>query len=170
MLRARSWNTTRFVLKHAVAAAVVTAGTGLFAGTSWMLSFLWATMTNSGGDPALPFLSTVMGGLASGAAVSVMVLLPATALAEVMTARARLRFWWQVPLAAAAVLGIGAVAAAAGTASHLAPGTVAVQAIAVTIRRLAALVVYWWSLQSTDWLLRTAFQISPDWRKPCAGH
>ena len=155
MLRASSWNTTRFVVKHAVAAAVVTAGTGLFAGASWLVTFLWATMTSSGSDPALPFFSTVMGGVTSGAAASVLVLLPSTALAEFVTARARLRIWWQVPLAAVVILGIGVVATVVDTANQLALSTAATQMLAATMRRLAALVVYWWSLQSTDWLLRT---------------
>ena len=156
MLRARSWNTTRFVVKHMVAAAVVTAGTGLFAGASWLTGFLWATMTSSGSDPAIPFLSAVMGGLASGAAGSVLVLLPSTALAEVVAARARLRIWWQVPLAAAVILGIGVVTAVVETtANQMALGTAAAMMVSGVVRRLAALVVYWWSLQSTDWLLRT---------------
>ena len=90
MALATSWNTTRFVVKHTVAAAVVTAGTGLFAGVSWLAAYLWASMSHSGSEPAFPFLWAVLGGLASGAASSVLVLLPSTALAEVVATRARL--------------------------------------------------------------------------------
>ena len=43
MALATSWNTTRFAVKHTVAAAIVTAGTGLFAGVSWLTMYLWAS-------------------------------------------------------------------------------------------------------------------------------
>jgi hypothetical protein len=161
MALATSWNTTRFVVKHLVAAAVVTAGTGLLAAVSWLAAYLWASMSHSGSEPALPFLWAVMGGLGSGAASSVLVLLPSTTLAEVVGTRARLRVWWQLPLAALVILGIGMVTVIFNTtANHVALGSASALMLSATVRMLAALFVYWWSLQSIDWLLRTTVRVA----------
>lgn len=161
MALATSWNTTRFVVKHTVAAAVVTAGTGLFAGVSWLAASLWASMSHSGSEPAFPFLWVVLGGLTSGALTSVLVLLPATALAEVVATRARRRIWWQLPLAALVILGIGMVTAIFNTiANHVAVSVALALMLTATVRMLASLFVYWWSLQSIDWLLRSAVRVA----------
>src|SRR5688572_22305165 len=161
MALATSWNTTRFVVKHTVAAAVVTAGTGLFAAVSWLAAYLWASMSHSGSEPAFPFLWTVLGGLASGAATSVLALLPSTALAEVIATRARKRVWWQLPLAALVILGIGMVTAIFNTiANHVALSVALALMLTATVRMLASLFVYWWSLQSIDWLLRTTVRVA----------
>ena len=159
MALATSWNTARFVVKHTVAAAVVTAGTGLIAGVSWLTMYLWAAMAHSGSEPAIPFLSAVMGGLASGAASSVLVLLPSTALAEVVATNSRLRLWWQLPLAALVISGIGIVTAIVNSANDVTLNTALALMLTATVGRMAALFVYWWALQSTDWLLRSTVRV-----------
>jgi hypothetical protein len=160
MALATSWNTTRFVVKHTVAAAVVTAGAGLFAGVGWLTMFLWAAMAHSGNEPAIPFLSAVMGGLASGAASSVLVLLPSTALAEVVATNARLRLWWQMPVAALVILGIGIVTTIFNAANDVTLSTALTLLLTTTVSRVAVLFVYWWALQSTDWLLRSTVRVA----------
>jgi len=157
---ATHWNATRFVLKHVVATAVVIAGSGVLAATGWIVGDVWAVMTH-GSEPTLGFLPTVSGALVAGAATAALVLLPATALAELTAVRAGFRTWRQVPIAALIIAAIGILTTLVSVAGNQAPLTSSLTlALAVTARRLVALVVYWWALQSTDWLLRSTVRVA----------
>jgi hypothetical protein len=152
---ATRWNATRFVLKHLAASAVVVAGSGALAAASWLATYLWTAMTNSGSEPSVTFASAVIGALGGGIISAALVFLPATALAEVIAARTRLGIWRQLPIAALTVAGI-ALGAAVFAALTNQPVIVPALGVALTATAwlLAGVVVYWWVLQSTDWLLR----------------
>lgn len=152
---ATRWNVTRFVLKHLAASAVVVTGSGALAAASWLATYLWTAMTNSGSEPSVTFASAVTGALGAGIISAAFVFLPATALAEVIAARARLGIWRQLAIAALTVVGItlGAALFTALTNQPVfvpAPGVV----LTTTAWLLAGVVVYFWILQSADWLLR----------------
>ena len=152
----RQWNTTRFVLKHLAASSAIVAGSGALAGVWWLATYLRGTMTSNGSDPAVTFAATVFGALASATVSAALVLLPATAVAEWIATRARLRTLWQIPVAALTIVVIGvcfgAITAVTNQPSFVfAPGRV----MTAAAPQLAALVVYCWALQSADWLLRT---------------
>lgn len=152
---ATRWNATRFVLKHLAASAVVVTGSGALAAASWLATYLWTAMTNSGSEPSVTFASAVTGALGAGIISAAFLFLPATTLAELLAARAGLGIWRQLPVAALTVVGItlGAALFTAVTDQPVfvpAPGVV----LTTTTWLLAGVVVYWWVLQSTDWLLR----------------
>ena len=149
------WNVTRFVVKHLAASAVVVAGSGALASISWLATYLWTAMTNSGGEPSVTFAAAVIGALGSATVSAALVFLPSTALAEVIAARARLGVWRQLPIAilTAIAIGIGATVFTAVT-NPPASGLTLSLATTATLWLLAGVVVYWWVLQSTDWLLR----------------
>lgn len=152
---ATRWNATRFVLKHLAASAVVVTGSGALAAASWLATYLWTAMTNGGSEPSVTFASAVTGALGAGIISAALVFLPATALAEVIAARTRLGIWRQLPIAALTVAG---TALGAGAVAVLTNQPVLVPALGVALTAtawlLAGVVVYWWVLQSTDWLLR----------------
>jgi hypothetical protein len=151
------WNTTRFVLKHLAASSAIVAGSGVLAAASWMATYLWAAMTSNGSEPAVTFVSAVIGAWSSAIVRAVLVLLPATAIAEWIAIRARLRVWWQLPLAAFTVVAIGISFGVITAVTNESSIVLALRrAMTAAAPQLAALVVYWWALQSTDWLLRTA--------------
>jgi hypothetical protein len=137
----------RFAVKHAVASAVVIAGIVAFTAASFLALFAWAVAAGEplGGPMAFPFM--VLLALAASAVV-VAILLLTTALAEWICARCRWGLFAQIP-AGTAILGIALLPAAflLFDASLLA-------AAGMWALLLPALGVYWWSMQSVDWLLR----------------
>ncbi len=155
---ATRWNATRFVLKHLAASAVVVTGSGALTAASWLATYLWTAMINSGSgsEPSVTFVSAVIGALGSGIISAALVFLPATTLAEVIAARARLGIWRQLPIAAITVVGIAIGAAVlAVLTNQSAAGLALGLAVTATAWLLAGVIVYWWVLQSTDWLLRS---------------
>lgn len=152
---ATRWNATRFVLKHLAASAVVVTGSGALSAASWLVTYVWTAMTNSGSEPAVTFASAVTGAFGAGIISAALVFLPATTLAEMIAARSRLGLWRQLQVAALTVVGIGigsALLAVLTTQSASAPALRL--GITTTAWLLGGVVVYWWVLQSTDWLLR----------------
>ena len=151
------WNVTRFVVKHLAASSVVIAGSGALASVSWLATYLWTAMTRSGAEPTVTFAAAVFGAIGSAAVSAAVVFLPATALAEVVTSKRRLGTLRQLPIAVLTIftLGIGALVVAA-VANQSASGLTLKLAMTATAWLLAGVIVYWWVLQSTDWLLRAA--------------
>jgi hypothetical protein len=151
---ATQWNSTRFVLKHTAAAAIVIAGTTLFAVVSSLLLFLRAV---AGGGDSLPveFPVLVLGGAAAATVSVAAVLMPATILAERASQRLGLRIWWQIPISAAIALGLALTGGLlyAGVANQPVSASLAIAAAAGGAL-LVPLGVYWWALQSADWVLR----------------
>jgi hypothetical protein len=115
----------------------------------------WAALTGGGlgGPLALPFL--VLFALVASIATAALILFPATALAEWICARREMALGWQIPIAVACM---AACVAAATMAMFLLRGTSLQSAAAAAgmlfVVLLIPLGVYWWSMQSTDWLLR----------------
>jgi len=153
------WNVTRLVVKHLAATSVVVAGSAVLTAVSWLATYLWTAMTNSGGEPTVTFAGAVFGAMGAAAVSAALLFLPATALAEVIAAKARLGVWRQLPIAALTVvtLGFGATVIAAVT-NQSASGLTLRLAMTATAWLLAGVVVYWWVLQSTDWLLRAGLR------------
>jgi hypothetical protein len=150
------WNATRFVLKHTAAAAIVIGGSTLLAAASYLVLFLRAVASGAdiGSPVAFPFM--VLGGAAAAVVSVVVVLMPATISAEAAAWRLGLRILWQIPISAAVTLGLAtgggllyAVVSSEAVSTSLAMGAAAGGAL------LVPLGVYWWALQSADWVLRT---------------
>lgn len=147
----------RFALKHAIAASVVIAGIVAVTVASYFALLAWAVLMGQplGGPLALPGM--VLFALIAGIVAVGLVLLPATALAERITERKQVRAVFQIPIATAlagsfVVLTTSVITVARGTpwaSAALAAGVI----FAIL---LVPLGVYWWSMQSVDWLLRTA--------------
>jgi hypothetical protein len=145
----------RFAAKHAVASAVVTAGIVTLTAVSYIALLAWAALTGGGlgGPLALPFL--VLFAFVAAIAAAALILFPATALAEWICARREMGVGWQIPvsvacMAACVVAAAGVMSALRGTSLH---GTASAAGILFVVL-LVPLGVYWWSMQSTDWLLR----------------
>ena len=145
----------RFAVKHAVAAGIVIAGIAGFTAASYFALLAWAVLMGEplGGPLAFPF-AVLFAVVASVVAIGA-VLLPVTAFAEWICQRRGVRVWWQIPVATA-VMGIWLLTMAVMTAALRAAsvGSTAVPAGIVFLILLVPLGIYWWSMQSADWILR----------------
>lgn len=155
------WNAARFILKHTVAALIIIGGAGLLAALTWIVLFLWAVITNGGLGSPLAFPMMVLAGLALGAGSVAGALLPATVVAEAVSAGVGLRVWWQVPIAALLVVLATLIGAISYGASGYAPlGQSLLFSVPAAGILLLLLLAYWSALQSTDWLLKTSARIA----------
>jgi hypothetical protein len=144
----------RFAAKHAVAAAVVVGGITILTATSYFALLIWAALTGQplGGPLAFPFL--VLFALAASVVCVAVILLPTTALTEWMCLKRDLRVAIQIPLSVAclgAYVLVGALLMALLSEGSLAIATK--NAAIVFVMLLVPLGAYWWSMQSTDWIL-----------------
>jgi len=147
------WNATRFALKHTIAAATVIAGMVVCAAVSFVVGVLMIAARD--GDTTT-FPSTILFGLLTAVASVVLVLMPITSATELLCQRARLRLWWQIPLSLAMLAAVGAgLAAVSITSGATLPTSVRIASL-VSAALVIPLAVYWWALQSTDWVLRTS--------------
>jgi hypothetical protein len=147
----------RFAVKHAIAAGVVITAMIALATASYVALLVWAVLVGEplGGPLAFPFmiLIAVVASVISVGAV----LLPVTALTEWICVRRQIRLQWQIPIDTA-VMGMWLLMLAAiGAAVRGAPiGSTAVPTGTVFLLLLVPLGMYWWSMQSADWILRVA--------------
>jgi hypothetical protein len=150
------WNAVQFAVKHAVAAAVVISGIIALTSVSYFALLVWAA--------AFPFM--VLFALFGSVASVLFVLLPATALTEWICVKRRAHLLVQIPIAtvlmAVCVLSAALVAATALESSVHRAASVAA---AVFGALLVPLGVYWWSLQSAEWLIHSATRILAHMRR-----
>ena len=150
-------NAVRFAVKHAVATGVVVGGVVAFTAASYFALLAWAVLAGEslGGPLAFPFM--VLFALIASLVSVGFILLPATAVAEWIAARKRLRVASQIPIAIAlAVVFIVAAALVISVLREMSWGSAAAAAGWMFALLLVPLGVYWWSMQSADWLLRAA--------------
>jgi hypothetical protein len=148
-----SWTTTRFAIKHVIAAALVAAGMAVCAAVSFVVGIM---MMAARGTSAAGFPSTVLLTFLAGIASVVLVLAPVTMAAERLTRRARLHVRWQIPIALALLGVVGLGLTWISGVSGVAPEAAARSSSIVTAALLIPLAAYWLVLQSADWLLRRA--------------
>ena len=156
-------NAVRFAVKHAVATGVVVGGILTFTAASYFALLAWAVLVGEplGGPLAFPFMGLFA--LVASVLSAVLIILPATVAAEWISVKRQLSVAIQIPIATAlagvfllfvaiviSVLGGTSVVSAAGAAGF------------VFALLLVPLGVYWWAMQSADWLLRSA----TDWFRP----
>ena len=150
------WNAVQFAVKHAVAAAVVISGIIALTSVSYFALLVWAA--------AFPFM--VLFALFGSVASVLFVLLPATALTEWICVKRRAHLLVQIPVAtvlmAVCVLSAALVAATALESSVHRAASVAA---AVFGALLVPLGVYWWSLQSAEWLIHSATRLLAHMRR-----
>lgn len=150
-----SWRATRFAIKHTIAAGIVMAGMALCAAIAFVAGVVLSAARDSATTPSpVPFA------FVAGIMSVVFVLAPLTMATEWICERARLRLWWQIPISLILLgaVGIGLTAVAVGTGAAL---TAAARMAGIaTAALLIPLAVYWWSLQSADWLLRTGGHVA----------
>ena len=150
------WNAVQFAVKHAVAAAVVISGIIALTSVSYFALLVWAA--------AFPFM--VLFALFGSVASVLFVLLPATALTEWICVKRRAHLLVQIPIAtvlmAVCVLSAALVAATALESSVHRAASVAA---AVFGALLVPLGVYWWSLQSAEWLIHSATRLLAHMRR-----
>ena len=160
------WNAVQFAVKHAVAAAVVISGIIAFTSLSYFALLVWAAIVGGGlgGPLAFPFM--VLFALIGSVASVLFVLLPATALTEWICVKRRAHLLVQIPIAtvlmAVCVLSAALVAATALESSVHRAASVAA---AVFGALLVPLGVYWWSLQSAEWLIHSATRLLAHMRR-----
>jgi hypothetical protein len=151
-----SWRAARFALKHTIAAGVVIAGMAVCAA----VAFIVGVVMLAAHDSATTFPSSVPFALVAGVMSVVLVLAPITIASELFCERARLRLWWQIPLSFVLLCGVGAGLAAVAMSAG-ATSTAAARAAGIaTASLMIPLGVYWWALQSADWLLRTGGHVA----------
>jgi len=150
------WKAVQFAVKHAVAAAVVISGIIALTSVSYFALLVWAA--------AFPFM--VLFALFGSVASVLFVLLPATALTEWICVKRRAHLLVQIPIAtvlmAVCVLSAALVAATALESSVHRAASVAA---AVFGALLVPLGVYWWSLQSAEWLIHSATRLLAHMRR-----
>lgn len=149
----------RFAVKHAVASGVVVTAVVVFAAASYFALLAWAMLVGEplGGPLAFPFL-VLFAMVASVASVGA-VLLPVTALTDWICFGRHVRLLWQIPRATALMgLWLLMVAVIAAVVRGAAVGSTAVFAGIVFLVLLIPLGMYWWSVQSTDWILAIAMR------------
>lgn len=156
----------RFAVKHAVAAGVVVANIMTFSATSYFALLAWSVLVGAplGGPLAFPFM-VLLAVVASVASVGG-ALFPVTALTEWICLRHQIRVPWQIPIATTAMgawlLMLAVIAAAVrGTPIE----STAVPAGIAFLVLLVPLGMYWWSMQSADWIL----SVSTRWWSPRRG-
>lgn len=144
----------RFAVKHAVGAAAVIVGITAFSAASYFALLAWAVLMGEplGGPLAFPFMvlfAVVASIVCVGAA-----LLPVTALTEWICRRWQLRLAWQIPIATAVMAtGLLMFAMIGATVRGESLNSAAVLAGIVFLLLLAPLGMYWWSMQSADWIV-----------------
>ena len=147
----------RFAVKHVIATAVVVGGVVAFIAASYFALLAWAVLAGDplGGPVAFPFM-VLLALIASVVSVG-LILMPATALAEWVAVKHQLRRAFQIPIATALAGGQLLFAALVISVLRGIPWSSAAAAAGVIFALLLVpLGVYWWSIQSTDWLLRAA--------------
>ena len=161
MLPARNyWDPIRFVVKHAVAATVVVSGAVILTAASYFALLAWAVVAGGGlgGPLAFPFM--VLFALLASTAAVLLVLLPTTALTEWICRKRQAHRLIQIPVAtlvlAAYVLAATVVIALLAKSSVGKATSLAAVTIGVLLVPLGA---YWWSLQSTDWLIHVGIRL-----------
>jgi hypothetical protein len=150
-------NAMRFAVKHAVATAVVVGGIVAFTAASYFALLAWAVLVGDplGGPLAFPFM--VLFALFASVVSVGLILLPATALAEWVAVKKQLRMAFQIPIATA-LAGVQLLFAALviSVLGGMPWSSAAAAAGVIFALLLVPLGVYWWSMQSADWLLRAA--------------
>lgn len=150
-------NAMRFAVKHAVATGVVVGGIVAFTAASYFALLAWAVLVGEplGGPLAFPFM--VLFALVASVVSVGLILLPATAVAERISVRRQLRVAFQIPIATA-LAGVFLLFAALviSVLRGVSWGSAAAAAGVMFALLLVPLGVYWWSMQSADWLLRAA--------------
>ena len=144
----------RLAVKHAVAATVVGASIIAVTAASYFALFAWAVMLGEplGGPLAFPFMIVLA--VAASTISIVAVLFPATVLTDWICAGRQIRLPWQIPIAAA-VMGawLLTLTMIAGAARGDMVGSTAVSTGIVFLLLLVPLGLYWWSMQTADWIL-----------------
>ena len=147
----------RFAIKHAVATGVVIAGIVGVTAASYFALLAWAVLAGEplGGPLAFPFL--VLFALVASVVAAGLILFPATALTEWICVKNKFRLALQIPIATAFVAGYLLLAAViAAVVRDVSLASAATAAGVVFLLLLVPLGVYWWAMQSADWLLRIA--------------
>ena len=150
-------NAVRFAVKHALATGVVVGGVVAFTAASYFALLAWAVLAGQplGGPLALPFM--VLFALVASLGSVALILLPATAIAEWISVKKRLRVALQIPIATAlAAVFVVLAALVIAVLREMSWGSAAAAAGVIFALLLVPLGVYWWSMQSADWLLRAA--------------
>ena len=144
----------RYVLNHAIAAGVVTIAIAAFAAAVYfaLLGLAMLFGEDLGGPLALPFM--VLTAVIGIAASVWLVILPVTALTERICVKRGIRWLWQVPITTAAMGSWLLVLALAIAAIRDTPmDKAATVAGIVFLALLLPLGLYWWTMQSVDWIV-----------------
>jgi hypothetical protein len=145
----------RFAAKHAVASAFLVAGIVTLTASVYVALLMWAAVTGGGlgGPLTLPFLLlfAFVGSVVSAA----FILMPTTAFTEWVCKKRHLPLALQIPvsiacLAASLLAGAPLIAMIRNASVSFA----LTRAGIVFLLLLIPLGVYWWSMQSADWVLR----------------
>ncbi len=153
----RAGPATRFLVKHAVATAVIVGGVSALLATLYFVLLVVAILTDGGiGSPAtLPIVLVLTAVLMTGVALAMF--LPVTVAAGWISNRTGLTYLYEIPIAALLLVAyILLVAIAVGLAKAYPLSSAFWYASAVSLALLPALGVYWLCLQSTGWLLTGA--------------
>ncbi len=160
-----SWRAARFAIKHTIAAGVVIAGMAVCAA----IAFVVGVVVLAARDSATTFPSSVLFALVAGVMSVVLVLTPLTIATELFCERARLRLWWQIPISFGMLCAVGAGLAVVDVNAGATWAAAARVAGIATASLVIPMTVYWWALQSADWLLRTGGHVaSVVWPSRCA--
>jgi hypothetical protein len=151
-----SWRTARFAIKHTIAAGVVIAGMAV----AGALAFVVGVVMLAARDSSTTFPSSVLFALVAGVMSVVLVLAPITIATELFCERARLRLWWQIPISFGMLCAVGAGLAAVDVNAGATVTTAARVAGIATASLVIPMAVYWWALQSADWLLRNGGHVA----------
>jgi hypothetical protein len=138
----------RLVFKHTVATTVIVVATLALAVVSYFGLLIWAIPADSGigGPLALPFM--MLAGVLGALAACSLVFFPATIVAELVRRRSKLRFVWEIPLAAvsSALLCLLFV----WIVRRPRDGGLAGNSALVWASLAVPLGAYWWSAQAAD--------------------
>lgn len=144
----------RTVTSHAVAAGVVVGATVLGSVVAYVGLLAWAVLADEGlgGPMALPFMMLVA--LVAGVAAVLLVLGPATLIADALCAARAWPKWAAIPASTGVTLAICLAAGALLGARHSSVGDGVSTAAIAALALLAPLGLYWWSLRGASLLLR----------------
>lgn len=155
----------RFAVKHAVAATVVISGIVAFTAASYFALLAWAVIAGEGLGGPLAFPVMVLFALVASVVSVLLVLLPTTALTEWICVKRGVHRLWQIPVATLLLAGyVFSAALVAGVAWESSVHRAASLAGILFASLLVPLGAYWWSLQSTDWLIHSGTRVWKDVR------
>jgi hypothetical protein len=147
----------RFAVKHTVAGCLLVGTAITTTAASYFALLAWAILVGQplGGLLAFPFM--MLAALVASVLSVGLILLPATAVAEWIAVKKQLRMLVQI-LIAVGLTGVFLLIAMLGLAlmGEMSWGSAAASAGVMFAMLSLPLALYWWSVQSADWLLRGA--------------